>query len=113
MSEPRAKLVRKIESGKEWYFDKYELECIECRKHYLRGRYDSRTCPYCPSCKRKRDRIRTKENNEKKQKELYTAIRNKAIDDFTEKVKEIYAFTILEEKKLNEIAEQLKAGDTN
>ena len=37
-------------------------------------------------------------------------IRNKAIDDFAEKVKEIYAFTILEEEKLNEIAEQLKAG---
>ena len=35
---------------------------------------------------------------------------NKAIEDFAEKVKEMYAFTILEEEKLNEIAEQLKAG---
>ena len=35
-------------------------------------------------------------------------IRNKAIDDFAEKVKEMYAFTILEEEQLNEIAEQLK-----
>ena len=32
----------------------------------------------------------------------------KAIDDFAEKVKEMYAFTILEEEQLNEIAEQLK-----
>lgn len=37
----------------------------------------------------------------------------KAIDDFAEKVKEMYAFTILEEEQLNEIAEQLKAGDTD
>ena len=40
-------------------------------------------------------------------------IRSKAIDDFAEKVKEMYAFTILEEEQLNEIAEQLKAGDHN
>ena len=33
---------------------------------------------------------------------------NKAIDDFAEKVKEMYAFTILEEEQLNEMAEQLK-----
>lgn len=32
----------------------------------------------------------------------------KAIDDFAEKVKEMYAFTILEEEQLNEMAEQLK-----
>ena len=38
---------------------------------------------------------------------------NKAIDDFAEKVKEMYAFTILEEEQLNELAEQLKAGDTD
>ena len=38
---------------------------------------------------------------------------NKAIDDFVEKVKEMYAFTILEEEQLNEIAEQLKAGITD
>lgn len=34
----------------------------------------------------------------------------KAIDDFAEKVKEMYAFTILEEVQLEKIAEQLKAG---
>ena len=38
---------------------------------------------------------------------------NKAIDDFAEKVKEMYAFTILQEEHLNEIAEQLKAGVTD
>lgn len=50
------------------------------------------------------------------QKELVKFVNfiySKAIDDFTEKVKEIYAFTILEEEKLNEIAEQLKAGNSN
>ena len=38
---------------------------------------------------------------------------NKAIDDFAEKVKEMYAFTILEEEQLNEITKQLKAGGDN
>ena len=38
---------------------------------------------------------------------------NKAIDDFAEKVKEMYAFTILEEVQLEKIAEQLKAGEQN
>ena len=37
----------------------------------------------------------------------------KAIDDFAEKVKEMYAFTILEEVQLEKIAEQLKAGEDN
>ena len=36
---------------------------------------------------------------------------NKAIDDCMEKVKEMYAFTIIEEEQLNEIAKQLKGGD--
>ena len=38
------------------------------------------------------------------------ALRNKAIDDFAEKVKEIYPFTILELEELDSIAEQLKEG---
>ena len=40
-------------------------------------------------------------------------VREKAIDDFAEKVKEMYAFTILEEVQLEKIAEQLKAGGKN
>ena len=40
-------------------------------------------------------------------------VRNKAIDDFAEKVKEMYAFTILEEVQLEKIAEQLKVGGKN
>ena len=39
-------------------------------------------------------------------------VREKAIDDFAEKVKEMYAFTILEEVQLEKIAEQLKKGKT-
>ena len=34
----------------------------------------------------------------------------KAIDDFVEKVKEIYPFTILELEELDKVAEQLKEG---
>ena len=40
-------------------------------------------------------------------------VRNNAIDDFAEKVKEMYAFTILEEVQIEKIAEQLKAGEQN
>ena len=40
-------------------------------------------------------------------------VRNNAIDDFAEKVKEMYAFTILEEVQLEKMAEQLKAGEDN
>ena len=40
-------------------------------------------------------------------------VREKAIDDFAEKVKEMYAFTILEEVQLEKIAEQLKVGVDN
>ncbi len=45
--------------------------------------------------------------------ELAANVRNKAIDDFEEKLKEMYAFTILEEVQLEKIAEQLKAGERN
>ena len=48
MGEIRAKLVRKYENDVAWYFDEYELECIECGAHYMSGRYNSRTNPYCP-----------------------------------------------------------------
>lgn len=40
---------------------------------------------------------------------MFKEIRNKAIDDFAEKVKEIYPFTILELEELDKVAEQLKA----
>lgn len=40
-------------------------------------------------------------------------IREKTIKDFMEKLKEMYAFTIIEEEQLNEIAKQLKVGNDN
>lgn len=48
MGEIRAKLVRKYENDVACYFDKYELECIECGAHYMSSRYNSLTNPYCP-----------------------------------------------------------------
>lgn len=38
---------------------------------------------------------------------------NKAVDDTIKAIKEEYAFTILEEEKIDEIAEQLKCGGLN
>lgn len=38
---------------------------------------------------------------------------NKAVDDTIKAIKEEYAFTILEEEKIDEIAEQLKEAKQN
>ena len=38
---------------------------------------------------------------------------NKAVDDTVKAIKKEYAFTILEEEKINEIAEQLKESCSN
>lgn len=35
-------------------------------------------------------------------------IRNKAIDEFAERIKEVYPFTILELEQLDEIAEEMR-----
>ena len=37
-------------------------------------------------------------------------IRNKAIDEFAERIKEVYPFTILELEQLDEIAEEMRGG---
>lgn len=50
----------------------------------------------------------TFENVEEYERKAY----NKAVDDTIKAIKEEYAFTILEEEKIDEIAEQLKGGET-
>lgn len=42
----------------------------------------------------------------------YSVGYNKAVDDTIKAIKEEYAFTILEEEKIDEIAEQLKGDKT-
>lgn len=79
MSEIKAKLVRKIEHGGAWYFDKYELECIKCGKHYFNGRYDSRTNPYCNDCKREIEKERNRILKEEKRKRLENYIQKEEI----------------------------------
>ena len=78
----QAKLVRKIPAGKTMYgeqlphyFDKYELECIDCGAHYISGHFDTRTVPYCPDCKRKYEAEKQRERNKRKEQ----AIRNAAL----------------------------------
>lgn len=88
MGEIQAKLVRKIESGKAWYFDKYEFECIDCGRHYRNGRFDSRTVPYCNDCKRKHDKERAEKLKEKRRKAYEKDIRDNAIDDFSRMMKD-------------------------
>lgn len=43
----------------------------------------------------------------------YSVGYNKAVDDTIKAIKEEYAFTILEEEKIDEIAEQLKGAKRN
>lgn len=43
----------------------------------------------------------------------YSVGYNKAVDDTIKAIKEEYAFTILEEEKIEEIAEQLKGAKQN
>lgn len=43
----------------------------------------------------------------------YSVGYNKAVDDTVKAIKEEYAFTILEEEKIGEIAEQLKGAKRN
>lgn len=43
----------------------------------------------------------------------YSVGYNKAVDDTIKSIKEEYAFTILEEEKIDEIAEQLKGTKQN
>ena len=50
----------------------------------------------------------TFENVEEYERKAY----NKAVDDTIKAIKEEYAFTILEEEKIDEVAEQLKGGET-
>ena len=50
----------------------------------------------------------TFENVEEYERKAY----NKAVDDTIKAIKEEYAFIILEEEKIDEIAEQLKGGET-
>ena len=57
----RAKIVNVEKSDKAWWFDKYELECIECGTHYFRSKVDNRTNPYCAECTAKREREKRQE----------------------------------------------------
>lgn len=43
----------------------------------------------------------------------YSVGYNKAVDDTIQTIKKAYAFTILEEEKIDEIAEQLKGAKQN
>lgn len=108
MAKTKAKLVRKIENGGAWYFDKYELECIECGTRYLNGRYDCRTSPYCVDCRRKRDKERTQILKEQKRKQIERKIWNSAVDKTAETIKELYSLTIDEENMIDEAVMKIK-----
>lgn len=75
----KAKLVRKIESGKAWYFDDYEYECIDCGEHFTRHRYDRRIRPYCAECSIRHERERARQRNKEKELQKKIALVDEAI----------------------------------
>lgn len=77
MSE--AKLIRKIESGKAWYFDKYEYECIDCGEHFTRGSYTRRIRPYCAECSIRHEREKARQRNKEKELQKKIALIDEAI----------------------------------
>lgn len=85
MNEIKAKLIRKIEfPDLPWFFNRYELECIDCGTHYFNGRYDWRTIPYCVECNKKHEK--EKADIRKKQKAI--SDRNKVIDELIKRAPE-------------------------
>ena len=109
MGEIRAKLVRKYENDVAWYFDEYELECIECGAHYMSGRYNSRTNPYCPICRRKHERDRQKKSKLAKATALRNQIVDSFVDDFCNYIDEKYhRFADDERVEMHEFANKWK-----
>ena len=47
----------------------------------------------------------------KSMKRLLAEERNKAIDEFAERIKEVYPFTILELEQLDEIAKEMRGAE--
>lgn len=91
MSDIKAKLIRKIPAGKDrygnqlpYYFDKYELECIDCGAHYFNKHYDRRTVPYCPNCRRIRENAIYKERKAAHEKNII----NRVLDKITAEISE-------------------------
>lgn len=75
----KAKLVSVTEpKGKPIWFRTYEFECIDCGKHFIRHRFDSRTNPYCGGCQRKYENER--------QRERIKAKKQMAINDVLDKI---------------------------
>lgn len=52
----KAKLIREIppKNGLPYYFVQYEYECIDCGKHFFRGKCNKNIVPYCLECKERR-----------------------------------------------------------
>ena len=93
-------------SDKAWYFNLYYFHCIECGAEYSSHKCDSRTKLYCGACYRKHEREREALRKNKKEKEKEQQIKNKAIDDFAERIIEMYSY--LPAFTVKELAERLK-----
>lgn len=83
----KAKLVSVTEpEGKPIWFRTYEFECIDCGKHFIRHRFDSRTNPYCGDCQRKHENERQKERIARKEQQKINEILDKISAEIEEKI---------------------------
>lgn len=74
--------VEKSEKGAK--FNRYYFHCVDCGAEFVTGRYGKNTKPYCIDCEKKYEREKAKERIRRKE----TVIRNQAIDEFVEQLKE-------------------------
>ena len=113
MSAIKAKLIRKIPAGKDrygeqlpYYFDKYELECIECGAHYINGHYDRRTVPYCYNCRRKIESEKNKEYRTRREQNVVNEVLCKVRADIAKKLDNPHEY-IVKQDAYNEVADAI------
>ncbi len=99
-------------SDKAWWFDRYYYHCVDCGTEFYHHKCDSRTSPYCCTCRNKREKERAKILTEKREQKKAQEIRNKALDEFAEalkeKAEEMFRQKYVDVRDIDEIAEQLK-----
>ena len=80
----RAKLIGKVDRR---YYSEYELECIDCGKHYFRQKVDYRTTPYCAWCQKRHDKEKKEERDKQKNQDQI----NKVLDNMRTDVMRYYS----------------------
>ena len=111
------------------YRKRYIYACTKCGAEYSRCQYNDRISDLCGACKSKLDKEKAKKQLEKRKAKHDAEVRNKAIDEFKQALKQElnkYDFWIYDiadsdgytletscnrDFLIDEVAEQLKGGE--